>query len=527
MNCSSVHVFITDHDRLVFSSEPQRSRQPHGPQPQYSSHQPYLQHEGADRATFSFSASNSFSAGGHSGNFGQSASFGPDGASLSSSHSNGFAAGGHSAANAGSQTATCNKNGGASLSASNAGAFAGNGYSATNAGSQTATFGSNGSSSLSASHSGANSNNGQSAANAGSQTATFGANGSSQFKNSLFNLALNSVVENIDSYDRDLVNSILGPIRRNVLQETLTIIKDHSHQDDYSKNDRIDKLWAILPIFYTSKNYVRFDTTDLMEIASNCFCLEDSRFKELVRCCCSNTPNLRSLTINGLDRFGLEEREWASIIALKNLEVLCLVDVSVSFPGVLAITQQCEKLEKFKANSVIVHEPSSEAFRKDFVYVNITAKSFREYELTMQKTMPKYVEKLANCAAFPQYTLLNIEPEEFADFDLVPGLTQVTDLRFSSFQLDEINEKDEFPIFPLLSIVRISVASHEHHLLKQYLNSNNTLALRKLILEGVKLSKFTLAEFTHRGIAPIEDIQMALGFSVVLFDSRPTLLGEL
>ncbi|CAB3389056.1 Hypothetical predicted protein [Cloeon dipterum] len=231
-----------------------------------------------------------------------------------------------------------------------------------------------------------------------------------------------------------------------------------------------------------------------MEIASNCFCLEDSRFKELVRCCCSNTPNLRSLTINGLDRFALEEREWASIIALKNLEVLCLVDVSVSLPGVLAITQQCEKLEKFKANSVIVHVPSCEAFRKDFVYVKITAKRFREYELTMQKTMPKYVEELANCASFPQYTLLNIEPEEFADFDLVPGLTQVTELRFSSFQLDEINEEDEFPIFPLLRILRISVvASHEQHLLKQFLNSNG-LALRKLILEGVILSKFILAE---------------------------------
>ncbi|XP_065336659.1 uncharacterized protein LOC135937436 [Cloeon dipterum] len=314
--------------------------------------------------------------------------------------------------------------------------------------------------------------------------------------NSLLSLAIKSVLDNIESYDKNLVNSTIGPVRRDLLEESWNNIKNHSHEHCSNNDEHVNKLWASLPFLIHSKHYVSFDTTDLMQMCRNChhLCLSNSRFQELVSSFGSNIPNVRSLTINGLSHFTLEERECASMIALKNLEVLRIEDVSVRLSGVVAITQQCEKLEKFNANHVYLDEPSCETFREDFLFVNIIANSFREIDLTMQKTMP--IKEFPNCAAFPRYTLLTIDPKEFADFDLLPGLAQVTELRFSSLQLEIVEDEGvEFPTCAELRIARIAVFRSEHLLVRRFLETNG-LALRELTLEGISFSdeEFTLGD---------------------------------
>ncbi|CAB3387348.1 Hypothetical predicted protein [Cloeon dipterum] len=320
-------------------------------------------------------------------------------------------------------------------------------------------------------------------------------------KSSLFNLAVNSLFDNIDEYaDKNLLKIIFERARGDILlKETLQIAKNHSHQNCSGEDDHVNKLWATLPVLVYSKNYVSFDTTDLMQMSRNCnnFCLSNSRFQDLIQCLASNTPNLRNLTIKGLPELALSlgERELASIIQLKSLQVLYIQDVSVSLSGVLAITRKCEKLEKIAADQVCMDvEPSSDAFRDDFVFVKINANNFQENRLglTLQKTMP--IEEFPNCAAFPRYTVLCIEPRKVADLKLLRGLTQITELKFSSFQLVDIQDLGEFPLLPEMRFAWILGGKRSAHALRRFLQING-LALRELTLKGISLSdEVTLTE---------------------------------
>ncbi|CAB3367602.1 Hypothetical predicted protein [Cloeon dipterum] len=176
----------------------------------------------------------------------------------------------------------------------------------------------------------------------------------------LLDMAVQTVFDNIDSYDKTLVKQIIEPIRREKLEEIIRMAKFHS----FFCNDRdahVDKVWAALPILINSKLYTKLDTTVFTHMNCNSSILTNSRFQEFVRCLGVNTPNLEMLTINSQpwQDLSLGEGELASILKLKNLTHLKITCVSVSLTGFLLITRHCKELKSVGASDVEVDvEPS-------------------------------------------------------------------------------------------------------------------------------------------------------------------------
>ncbi|CAB3381117.1 Hypothetical predicted protein [Cloeon dipterum] len=299
---------------------------------------------------------------------------------------------------------------------------------------------------------------------------------------SLLDLAIKSVGDNIDKYDKEYVKTIIEPVRQMMLYDVFQKVDNHFVTCDGQEN-HCDQLWAVLPCLINSKSYTTLNTYDLMMKCKGPL-LSNSRFQEFIRSLGSHAPNLKELNINAMV-YSLEERELTSIIQLKNLAILRINYVSVPLSGILDISRRCEKLKKITANNVKIDEEfSGGAFRDAFVYVCIDMCIPGNIFLSMETTLPTEVLEYADHTHYIIFRLF--KPRTIRDFLLPQRFAEnLKEIFFNCSHLEDIEDMVEFPHLPAIKCARIICGRKSAHALRCFLKRNGK-TLQKLYLSGIR-----------------------------------------
>ncbi|CAB3381127.1 Hypothetical predicted protein [Cloeon dipterum] len=310
----------------------------------------------------------------------------------------------------------------------------------------------------------------------------------------LLGMTTKTVFDNIDKYDKDLVQTIIEPFRRSILEALYKMAGNHYLNCDRQEN-HIDKLWAILPYLINSKFFTRIDVRELPHMSCQCGTLSNSRFQEFIRCLGANTPNLIELLIEAPYQleYSLEERELDSIVQLKNLTILKIIFVYVPLSGMLDISSRCVKLKSIEANyvKIDVDEPSSVPLRDKFAYVSIFAYGLipGRLFLNMKTKMPAEFE------AYTRYNRMTIQPQSVTDFRVTQVFAgDLLEIEFICSDLEDIEEMDEFPHLPNIKSAKINCDCKSVHVLRCFMKINGQ-SLQKLTLYDVDIKeKMTIGE---------------------------------
>ncbi|CAB3381121.1 Hypothetical predicted protein [Cloeon dipterum] len=312
---------------------------------------------------------------------------------------------------------------------------------------------------------------------------------------SLLDLAIKTVCDNIDKYDKEYVKIVFEPVKLMMIYGMLQMVKNHYSKCDGQEN-HCDKIWAVLPCLINSKLYTKLDTRELMTYCRGSD-LSNSRFEEFIGCLGVNTPNLKELKICRRSSFetSLSERELDSIIQLKNLTILDISQVCVPLSGILDISRRCEKLKKITANNVKIDDvPSNVTFRDDFVYVKIVA--FNEYpgnlKLKMETTMPTEDPKYAD---HTRYVKMFLEPKRIQELLLSQRFAEnLKEIFFDTANLEDIEAMVDFPHLPEIKYATILSNFQSVHALRCFLKRNGQ-TLQELYLKGIDIKeKMSLGE---------------------------------
>ncbi|CAB3381109.1 Hypothetical predicted protein [Cloeon dipterum] len=304
---------------------------------------------------------------------------------------------------------------------------------------------------------------------------------------SLLDITFQTMFENIDNYDKNLVYTCIGPIRPKMLHTMFQMAARH-HLNCDGQGNHIDKLWANLPLLFYSKFFTKLDTEELTRIGCRSGTLSNSRFQEFIRCLGSNTPNLKELIILNSNK-SLGEREIESIIQLKKLSFLEILNVDVPLSGLLEISRRCEKLKSIKATEVINdEEASSVAFRDDFVfvYIDVCDKDPGKMWVEIETTMPTWSPILALHTSFTELTLV---PKQNREFLLaVQFAKNLKKIDFNSFQLEDIEDMVEFVQLPDIKYATINCGGKSAHALRCFVRRNGE-SLQELSLREIDIKE--------------------------------------
>ncbi|CAB3381134.1 Hypothetical predicted protein [Cloeon dipterum] len=309
---------------------------------------------------------------------------------------------------------------------------------------------------------------------------------------SLLDISVKTVFDNVDKYDKKIVQSIFAPLQQKMLHELMQKAKNHRLECD-GQDNHIDKTWEKLPFLVNSRIYTKLDTYDLTHIYCNSSKLSNARFQEFIRCLGSNTPNLTDLNINGSTQYdlSLEERELASIIQLENLLILKILFVRVPLSGILEISHQCQKLESLTANYVTMDmdDPSRVTFTDNLRYVCIDEfdSSLGFFFMSMETTVPG-----ANPKKRTRCINLSSQPRSVADFSVIQLFAaKLTNLKFGSARLSDIEQMNNFPDFPRLPRLKcaeINCGGKSVRALRGFFSKNGD-RLRQLALRDIDIKQ--------------------------------------